>query len=429
MPSPSRTIGFLVVLSAVVLGCGDNHNDNTGEPPEPLSTSTPATSPARTSTPVTPAATPSAGGTPSARPCPIRLTYIVNGNNADLDTGWTGNYADSPLGVGGSLSFAVACPGTTLGSCGTCALSGPVASTTTIDNRRCVDASNVVCTSDADCPGSACAFFFGPQVPISAGGFPVCFTNRIAGPVTGTVSPELGSGSSNLPIIAAIFSGTTVARPCPTCSGATLGSTGTCSGGDRDGMPCTVHGTTTTFGNVSYDCPAPASRSIAKLPVPLDLTTGTREVQPTATCTGASGGTCWCEGQEKPNACVDGVCTVGADGEGTCAAGPVDQVCARESFRSCGSNADCPATGDSCVSRTRDCLGATDASGRPSAAISRTGTASPATPLQVSAFCLGGTSSPAINTAAGFPGPGALRMPTVVCIAETCPSSPPTSAP
>jgi hypothetical protein len=257
----------------------------------------------------------------------------------------------------------------------------------------------------------------------------VCFTNRIAAPVTGTVSPELGSGASNLPIVAAIFSGISVDQPCPTCSGATLESTGTCSGGDRNGMPCTVHGTTRTFGNISYDCPASASANIGNLPVPLDLTTGTRAVPATATCTGPGGGTCWCEGQQQPNACNDGVCTVGADDEGACAAGPVDQICAHQTFRSCASNADCPAAGDSCVAKTRECLGATNASGAPSAAISRTGTASPATPLQVSAFCLGSTSSPAINTAAGFPGPGALRLPTIVCISASCPSAPPTSAP
>jgi hypothetical protein len=391
----------------------------------------------RTATPASPAATPSGagatsspspGGTPEAPPCPIRVTYIETGNDADLDTGWTGIYHDTPTGVGGSLSLAVDCPGETLGSCGACALSGPVASTTTIDNRRCVNASNVICTSDADCPGSACSFFFGPQVPVSAGGFPVCFTNRVSGPVTGTISPEGGSGASNLPIVASIFTGISVEQPCPTCSGATLESTGTCAGGDRDGMPCTVHGTTRTFGNVSFDCPASASANIGNLPAPLDLTTGTREVQPGPACAGAGGGTCWCDGQQQRNACSDGVCTVGADGEGVCNAGPVDQICARETFRSCASNADCPASGDSCAMKTRECFGPTDASGTPTGAISRTGAASQTTPLQVGAFCLGATSSPAINAAAGYPGPGAVRLPTVVCIASQCPSSPPAAA-
>ncbi len=423
MGSLPRTIGLIATMALLVSACGDNsNNDNHGGPGR---TATP-TAAGPTATP-TPGVSPSPGPTSSAAapPCPTRLTYIVNGTHADLDTGWTGAYDDVPLAVGGSLSFALDCPGATLGTCGICAVSGPAPSTTTIDNRRCVDASNVTCSSDADCPGSSCAFFFGPSVPVSAAGFPICFTNRIAGPVTGTLSPELGAGTSNLPIVASIFTGITIDQPCPTCSGATLESTGTCSGGDRDGMPCTVHGTTSAFGNVSFDCPAASGGNIGNFDVPLDLTTGTRELPATSTCTGVAGGACWCPGQDRPNACDDGVCTVGADGEGTCMTGPTDELCQLDTFRSCASNADCPRTGDSCRTKLRDCLGATDQSGAPSASISRTGTPSQGTPTLVSAYCLGATSSPAVNTAAGLPGPGALRLPTVICIDASCPSVPP----
>lgn len=412
MESRSRTVLLVALLCVAAGACGDDDNDANDNGGGPVRTATPS---------------PTTAQTPEARPCPTRLTYIVNGTAADLDTGSTGIYGDQPLAVGGSLSFALDCPGETLGTCGICAVSGPVASTTSINNRRCVDASNVECTSDAECPGSTCAFFFGPQVPVSAGGFPVCFTNRISGPVTGTLSPELGAGASNLPIVASIYQGPSADRPCPTCSGATLGATGTCAGGDRDGMPCSVDGTTIAFGNVSFDCPAASAANIGNFDVPLDLTTGTREVPATATCTGSGGGSCWCAGQQAPNACDDEICTVAADGDGSCAGGPVDLACSVERFRSCTTNADCPASGDSCETVTRECLGATDATGAPSAPIIRTGTPSQATPTLVSAFCLGMTSSPSINTAAGFPGPGALRLPTVVCISETCPASPPTA--
>jgi len=414
MTSRSRTLALLALVCTVA-ACGDHGNDNGGGP---VRTPTPVRSGARTPTPA---------GTPVAIPCPVRVTYIANGNEADLDTGWTGIYHDTPVGVGGSISFAVQCPGPSLGSCGSCALSGPVASTTTINNRRCVNDSSVLCTTDADCPSGPCSFFFGPQVPVSAGGFPICFTNRVAGPVTGTLSPEGGSGESTFPITAAIFNGISVEKPCPTCSGATLESTGTCSGGARDGMPCTVHGTTLRFGNMSFDCPASASANIGNLPVPFDLTTGTRSIEAGPTCTGAGDGTCWCQGQGQRNACNDGVCTVGADQEGSCNGGPVDQICAIETFRSCTTNSDCPASGDSCSMKTRECFGPTDASGMPNGAITRTGTPSQATPLQVGTFCLGATSSPAVNTSGGFPGPGAIRLPSIVCIAEHCPSSPPTS--
>jgi hypothetical protein len=414
MGSLSRTIGLIASMALLISACGDNsNNDNSGGP-------------GRTATPVV-SPSPGPTSTAAAPACPTHVTYIVNGTLGDLDSGWTGAYSDLPEPVGGSLSFALACPGPSLGSCGMCALSGPVASTTTINNHRCVNDSSITCTGDADCPGSTCAFFFGPSIPASAAGFPICFTNRISGPVTGTLSPELGAGTSNLPIIASLFSGITVDRPCPTCSGATLESTGTCSGGARDGMACTVHGVSAAFGNVSFDCPSSPGGNIGNFPVPLDLTTGTREVQPSATCTRSGGGACWCPGQLQPNACDDGVCTVDASGEGTCTTGPTDQLCKLETFRTCDTNADCTLAGDSCQVKLRDCLGATDQNGAPSAPISRTGTPSQATPLQVSAFCLGATSSSAVNSAAGLPGPGALRLPSIVCIADTCPSAPPTA--
>jgi len=415
MISRARTIGLFAVLCLTVAGCGDgghdnNNNDNHGGP-TPRRTATPASPGVTAHTTVSVAPTPTTGGTPAAIPCPVRVTYIAEGNQADLDTGWTGIYHDTPVGVGGAITFAVQCPGPQLGACGTCNLTGPVQSTTTINNHRCVNDSSVICASDGDCPSGPCSFFFGPQVPVSAGGVPVCFTNRVAGPVTGTLSPEGGSGESSFPIIASIFNGISVEQPCPTCSGATLESTGTCSGGARDGMPCTVHGTTLHFGNMSFDCPASAS--------------GPACTGPTA----PGGNTCWCEGQSERNACNDGVCTVGADGEGVCNAGPVDQICANQTFRVCTSNADCPASGDSCIMKTRECFGPTDASGQPSGPITRTGMASQTLPLQVGAFCLGQTNSPSVNTAGGYPGPGAIRLPTFVCIFEHCPSSPPTPTP
>src|SRR5689334_20335266 len=214
MTSRLRTLALLALVCTIA-ACGDhgnenNANDNGGGG---IRTATPAhtggrtsTPGGRTATPASPIATPSgaggstsptAGGTPVAIPCPVRVTYIAEGNNADLDTGWTGIYHDTPVGVGGALTFAVQCPGQTIGSCGTCTLSGPVASTTTINNHRCVNDSSVICTSESDCPSGACAFFFGPEVPVSAGGVPVCFTNRVAGTVTGTLSPETGNGDSS----------------------------------------------------------------------------------------------------------------------------------------------------------------------------------------------------------------------------------------
>ena len=398
-------VGTLALLAA----CGGNDNNDNRSPSAPTPTVTSAGTPGPTAT------------APPQIPCPAQITYTVNSDGSDLDVGWTGIYHDQPLGSGGALSFSLDCAGTFLGQCGDCALSGPIASTTVVNNQRCQNDTSVECTSDADCTGGGCAFFFGAPLPISGGGVPVCVTNRIDGPVTGTVQPELGSGTSNIAIVFTNFTGLTIDRPCPTCSGATLGRQGTCQGGPRDGQPCVTHGLGSTLGNTSFDCPPNPSADIGSSNVPLNLTTGTRELPANATCTGPAGGSCYCTGQIAPNQCNDRVCTVDAAGQGTCNAGPVDRVCNAEPFRSCASNADCPATGDGCGSRNRSCIGPTDANGAVSGSIVRTGKPSQANPLQVATFCIDATSSPAVNAAAGFAGPGGLLLPTAACIKTSCP--------
>jgi hypothetical protein len=392
---------ILMALCCVAFSCGGDDNDNHGgATPTPTTTAT----------------------APPQIPCPTKLTYTSIAEGSDLDAGTTGIYFDQQVVDSGSLSFDLSCPGSFLGTCGACALSGPIKSTTVVDNHRCQNASEQVCTSDADCPGSACVFFFGAPVPISEGGVPVCVTNRVNGAVTGTVSPEGGSGASNFNTVWGIHTGIDVAQPCPTCSGSDFNTTGTCSGGDRDGAACTVHGTSALFGNTSFDCPPSSTANVGDLDIPLNLTTGTRSVEPTETCVGGgfAGKPCYCAGQRVPNGCNDGVCTVDAGGEGVCNGGPSDSVCAMHPFISCLGSSDCP-SGDSCTSKVRKCAGATDATGTIIAPLSRSGTPGRATQVQVAAFCLGETRSTAVNAAAGLPGPATLHLPTSVCVANVCP--------
>jgi hypothetical protein len=99
----------------------------------------------------------------------------------------------------------------------------------------------------------------------------------------------------------------------------------------------------------------------------------------------------------------------------------MDPLCNIESFRACSSNADCPATGDSCGTKIRGCLGATDAAGMLTGALERTGTPSQTAPLQVATFCIGKTRNGSVNAAAGLPGPGSLLLPTTTCIKPSCP--------
>ncbi len=391
-------LGALCCLTAA---CGDNDNST------------------RDTAMPTPSATATA---PPQIPCPQLVTYQVFASESDLDTGWTGVYAGIPAGDGGALTFAVDCPGAFLGQCGVCGLSGPVESTTIIDNRRCADDTSVICASDDDCPSGTCSFFFGSPLAVSGGGFPICVTNRVAGPVTGTLSPELGAGASDFPLEITFFNGLEIDRPCPVCSGNGLDTPGVCVGGPRDGEVCTVHGVG-VLGQTSFDCPPDPGGNIGSSLAPLNLTTGTRALDTATTCTGSgpAGRRCYCEGQEQPNACLDDVCTIAADGQGTCEAGPFDTLCDIEFFRGCDTDADCPLSGDSCIVRTRECLGPATAEQGATGPLTRVGTPSTSLPLQVGVFCLNATSSPAVNTTSGLPGPGAIRLPTSICILQECP--------
>lgn len=412
MPARSPKVIVLVALCWLAAACGNgndnNDNGGTGGNPTP---------------------TPTASAAPQI-PCPSEITYTVVGEQSDLDVGWTGLFQDQSTGSGASLSFGLQCPGEFLGQCGDCILRGPGQSTTIVDNFRCNEDTHQRCKDGVgDCGmliGSVgCAFFFGAPLPVSGGGVPICVVNRVGSNVHGTVSPEQGTGTSDIQIDFAIHTAVDPAQPCPVCSGAALGDEGTCSGGPRDGESCNVDGVNPLFGNTSFDCPPDPGARVGASLLPLDLTTGNRTLAALSTCAATtSTAKCYCAGQIQPNACTDGNCTIVADntgGEGLCAAGPVDRVCQIETFRSCLGNEDCPASGDTCISKPRECLGAVDATSGVSSPIVRTGVPSQSAPLQVATFCVDGTSSAAVNAAAGLPGPGALRLPTTTCVKDSCP--------
>ncbi|MEO6026095.1 MAG: hypothetical protein ABIR79_04440, partial [Candidatus Binatia bacterium] len=285
---------FGMVLAAMTLAvalsaCGDNDNDDNsngndndggGTTPTPRVTATTARSAVPTPS-ATSGTSPVPSPSPSAHPetpCPEMVTYTVVSEGSDLDVGWTGIYHDTILGSGGSLSFALDCAGQVLGECGDCALTGPIASTTVVDNQRCTNGTQTTCTGDAECGTGTCEFFFGAPLPILGGGVPVCVVNQVNGPVTGAIQPELGTGTSDIGIIFTTFVGISADQPCPVCTGATLGATGTCLGGARDNEACTTHTVVPNFGNTSFDCPPSPSADIGASTLPLNLTTGTREI-------------------------------------------------------------------------------------------------------------------------------------------------------
>jgi len=48
------------------------------------------------------------------------------------------------------------------------------------------------------------------------------------------------------------------------CTGASIGIGGTCSGGQRNGLACTTDAINAAFGNVSYDCPPTTAANVTR---------------------------------------------------------------------------------------------------------------------------------------------------------------------
>jgi hypothetical protein len=371
---------------------------------------------------------PTTGPTPGPNDCPAKVTLEGQGSQADLDSGTTGIAFDQTVIDKGNITVSLDCGGRQNGACGSCTVSGPIASTTVVKNQRCINDTAIICDDATPCPSGMgpCAFFFGAPLPLSSGGVPACVTNRVNGTITGTANPDAGSGESQVRLVSTVFTNGVIDRPCPTCSGASFGATGTCTGGPKQGAACTVHGVSPLFGNTSFDCgPGKPTDGSGNLDIQLNPTTGTSTLQPTNTClaVGFAGKPCYCPMQPKPNDCTDGICTVDANGEGTCQAGPQDSYCTIDTFRGCLTNAECPKAGDSCgAPRLRKCSGATQAETGGIATVaplSRTGVANKNNPTLVSTFCIPVTASSAVNTAAGLPGPGALRLPSRACFDST----------
>jgi hypothetical protein len=96
-----------------------------------------------------------------------------------------------------------------------------------------------------------------------------------------------------------------------------------------------------------------------------------------------------------------------------CSSGPTEQFCGPvETFRGCTTNTDCTRAGDTCsISRNRDCFD----NGVVGDVVAATGQADPpsghqSNPTLAALFCVGPTTAPAVNSAAGLPGLGRLEL-------------------
>ena len=335
-----------------------------------------------------------------------------------------------------------------------------------MDTQRCSGDTSVKCSSApngvAGCGGplGLCPYYFGAPLPISACGVAVCVTNQWSGSMSGTFNHQNAQSSGSAQLLSTVYNGISIESPCPRCVGDQFPNDalnqGTCSGGPRNGLPCDVNGRSPepTFNPTSMDCPPTGSIGV-QTTIDLSNTTAFETMSVTAAspicngapskkclcascsgnssipctdntvCSAASAGTCTNAAGEprKPNACIDDPMTVMDESicvattplnEGECPVSPVTQKCAIQTFRCCTTNADCSTVpGDTCLTFRRECY--PNYNGNVGDSITATGTAFPlfggyAIQAFASVFCVAPTSSPAVNAAAGLPGPGRSRL-------------------
>jgi len=222
--------------------------------------------------------------------CPTSISFEgTPGSLGVLDSGWTGQSHDATVVDRGKLTVGVTGCAHPAPPCGVCNLAGPVpnmnADAGDINNRRCTGNTRTKCTTNADCSGAGgggtCEYYFGSLLPLSAGGVSTCVSNQVSGGVSGTADVDGGTSATAVRLVSRVFSGVTVAAPCPKCVGDATPNdgarAGTCDSGQNSGQTCDVNGTSPNvfFGATSLDCPPTGGALIASLPIDLSNSTGT----------------------------------------------------------------------------------------------------------------------------------------------------------
>ena len=305
---------------------------------------------------------------------PNRLALTV-GTGSDLDIGWTG--ISHNQGVPEGFTVIVCLDDCDLSKTSVCTGTG---------------------TTDTTGSPSINGRYFGPPLPLSRGGIPVCVLNEYRSDVALT-RYDLATGEMHLIVrlTSKVHQGIRIDQPCPVCAGeSAIGAAGTCDGGPgyrRNGRPCVVDGLT-EFGNMSTDCLPDPANNIGDLDIDLPYTTESTILPGDAfECLSppqGPGGPCPCPHQRYQNLC-DSTCS---EAECPSGLGPgMDQKCCRrnEQGRGCFEGdvrsqgvrgAPTPAWPDHTYPKTID----------------DTALAAP--------FCIAATESVIVNGVAGLAGPG-----------------------
>lgn len=310
---------------------------------------------------------------PPAEECTSGTITFRGRPGGKLYLGWSGLTYDLPLPRGSELRADLTCPG----NGADCRLSGTQLGGT----------------------------LTGPPIPFTAAGLPMCVVSRLRAPISGTFDCELGCSNATVDIGTAVYlKGEN--PPCPACLGDPTPRDGvkggTCSAGPAVGAPCDLEGTP-NLGSTSRDC-LPTGPSVGEPSVFLNLTTATATLAGNFDCTAAGypAGACHCPNQERPNACLDGICPT----SGVCESGPLEETCSGEPDRSCSSGsgtAECedvaPGAGF-CTEQPRQC--------RPNPMISLGSCLFSGVFGWSAGFCAPPTRSAAIDSTVGLPGPATL---------------------
>jgi hypothetical protein len=314
--------------------------------------------------------------------------FTILGEGTDLDNGWTGTSHNFPVIKDASVTFCLS---------------------------DCDMTTNPVCTANGPSgEGSVNSPFFGPPLPLIAGGVPVCVVNRYSANATGTGRLDTGEMDGLIPLLSDVYA-TDPTRVCPQCLA------GKCDSGGKRGAACTVHGTvnvaqslaTNKNFQLSKDCP-PLGSPLSTLTINLPITTG-------SIGTPGTGGSKPCREREAQGVpAKDNNCSGGC-GQGNCTgaactskipdpSNPSQMICVDSkgglSQACCNDNTSVPCfdTGPGGIGIQR--------TGRPVAP-------TPAFPdttypkvaegvVTVATFCEAGTGSSNVDTVSGLPGPGAV---------------------
>ncbi|HYB98529.1 MAG TPA: hypothetical protein VEC57_05275 [Candidatus Limnocylindrales bacterium] len=302
---------------------------------------------------------------------PCTSAQLTSSSGSDLDSGWTGIAHNSDLIEGASVTFRTLrrcggdgeacevdadCGAAVVGEGGeagattceptcdclndhTCEITGPTG------QKNCLT-TLVECNTNADCAaGVACVNTFGPPLPLSSAGNPVCVVTLFDGPLTGTANTQTGEAVTQSNLKSRVFLGISIDQPCPRCGrldqDPEIGDQFTCEGGQFPGAACVVEGVSPDFGGVSRDCPPALGANISGAGLAIrfsEVTTGTTTKTAQLPCANFS-----FQGHpSRDNAkCID---KVGA-GDPTCSSNADCKRCTGDPTITCTSNAQCTGNG------------------------------------------------------------------------------------